>query len=115
MLTESTPTLFLNKLEYAFFQKGVANLNDANMITETIERLVCRVPEQLLDVVAGFCRRFDEHDVELFGFSLALFRRHLTLVAQIGLVAHQHDYDITAALCSNVVDPLRGLEKWLEK
>ena len=81
------------------------------MIPEIIEHLVCRVPEQLLDVVAGFGRRFDEHDVEFFGFSLALFRRHLTLVAQIRLVADQHDYDVTAALCSDVVNPLRGLKE----
>ncbi len=45
-----------------------------------------KLPEQLLDVVTGFGRRFDEHDVELFGFPLALLRRHLSLVAQIGLV-----------------------------
>ena len=81
----------------------------------TLQKAVKSValPEQLLDVVPGLGWGLDEHDVQLFGFPLALFRRNLSLVAQVRLVADQHDDDVAAALRPDVVDPLRRLEqKW---
>ena len=63
-------------------------------------------PEQLLDVVAGLGRRLDEHDVELLGLALAVLGGDLPLVAQVGLVPHQHYDHVRAALRPHVVDPL---------
>ena len=39
---------------------------------------------------------------------------HLPLVGQVRLVAHQHDDDVTAPLCPDVIDPLRGLLEGVE-
>ena len=67
------------------------------------------LPEKLLDIVSGLGRRFDEHDVELFGFPLALLGGHLSLVTQICFISDQHYDDVTASLGSNVIYPFGSL------
>lgn len=39
---------------------------------------------------------------------------HLPLVSQIRLVAHQHDDDVAAPLCPDIINPLRGLLEGVE-
>lgn len=63
-------------------------------------------PEQCLDIVAHLRTCLDEHEVVLLGLVLALLCCNLALVVQIRLVAHQHDYDVVATLCPNIVYPL---------
>lgn len=41
-------------------------------------------------------------------------RRHLPLVSQVRLVAHQHDDDIAAPLRPDIINPLRGLLEGVE-
>lgn len=66
-------------------------------------------PEQLLNVVARLRTRLDEHHVQLLGLALALLRRHLPLVRQVRLVAHQHDDHVAAPFRAHVIDPLGRL------
>ena len=63
-------------------------------------------PEKLLDVVAGLGRCLDEHDIELLGLALAVLGGDLPLVAQVSLVADEHDDHVGTALRPHVVDPL---------
>jgi hypothetical protein len=67
----------------------------------------------LLHIVTSFSTRFDKHNIQLFRFSFAFLRRHLTFVRQIGFVSYQHDDDIGAAFRSHIVDPLRRLMEWI--
>lgn len=46
--------------------------------------------------------------------TLHLALSHLPLVGQVRLVAHQHDDNIAAPLCPDIVDPLRGLLEGVE-
>lgn len=70
---------------------------------------VSRSRAHLFDIVAGLGAGLDEHDVQLLRLALALLGGHLPLVGQIGLVAHQHDDDVGAALRAHIIDPLGRL------
>ena len=65
----------------------------------------------LLYIEARLRTRLDEHDVQLLCLLLSFFRRHLPLVLQVSLVAHQHDDHVVPSLCPHVVDPLGCLVK----
>lgn len=65
----------------------------------------------LLHIISSLCAGFDEHNIQLLRFSLALLGRYLSLVGQIRFVADQHDNHIGAPFCAHVVDPFRGLVK----
>ena len=68
--------------------------------------------EECLDVMSQLSAGLDKHQVVLLGFLLALLGRHLPLVVQIRLVAHQDNDDVVASLCPYVVYPLlRVLER----
>lgn len=66
---------------------------------------LCYPLEQGLDVVPQLGARLHEHEVVLLRLLLALLRRHLALVVQVRLVAHQDDNNVVAALGPHVVDP----------
>lgn len=60
----------------------------------------------LFDIVASLGTRLYEHDIELLCLPLSLLHGHLPLVLQVSLVPHQHDDDIIASLCPNILYPL---------
>lgn len=62
-------------------------------------------PKERLHVVAQLGAGLDEHQVVLLGLLLALLRRDLPLVVEIGLVANEYDNDIVSSLGPDVVDP----------
>lgn len=49
--------------------------------------------------------RLDEHQVVLLCLLLALLRRHLPLIIQIGLVSNQDNDDIVPSLAPDIVYP----------
>ena len=59
------------------------------------------------------CRGLDEHDVQLARLGIALLDRHLPLVHQVCLVAHQHDDHIAAALRPHLLHPPLDVEEGL--
>lgn len=72
---------------------------------------LCDLAEQCLDVMPSLGGGLDKHNVEFFGFLLALLGGDLPPVVQIGLVAHQHDDNIVTALGADIVDPLVGIQE----
>ena len=64
-----------------------------------------------LNVEARLGRGFDEHDVELPSARVALLDAHPALVHQVGLVAHQYDDHVRAALGAHFLDPARSGEE----
>lgn len=70
---------------------------------------LCYSLEKGLNVVADLCAGLDEHEVVLLGLLFALGGGDFALVVQVGLVAHEDNDDVGAALAAHIVDPFACL------